>query len=91
MLWIMPRTARLDGLAEILEKQLSVVSRAQLLGLGMKDNAMQYRVRHGGPWQTLLPGREPAMVAQRIRDALTRGLTRPPLPIRTVSSATPIQ
>src|SRR6478672_1400091 len=27
----------------------------QLLVLGMKDNAMQYRVRRGGPWQTLLP------------------------------------
>jgi hypothetical protein len=33
-----------------------VVSRGQLLALGMKDNAMQYRVRRGGPWQTLLPG-----------------------------------
>jgi hypothetical protein len=22
----------------------------------MTDNAMQYRVRRGGPWQTLLPG-----------------------------------
>jgi hypothetical protein len=39
-----------------LAKQSSVVSRTQLLSLGMKDNAMQYRVRRGGPWQTLLPG-----------------------------------
>jgi hypothetical protein len=52
----MPRTARLDGLDELLDKQLSVASRGQLLVLGMKDNAMQYRVRRGGPWQTLLPG-----------------------------------
>ena len=52
----MPRTSSPDGLADLLEQQSSVVSRAQLLALGMKDNAMQYRVRRGGPWQTLLPG-----------------------------------
>jgi hypothetical protein len=52
----MPRTSSRDGLGELLAKQSSVVSRAQLLALGMKDNAMQYRVRRGGPWQTLLPG-----------------------------------
>jgi hypothetical protein len=52
----MPRTSSPAGLAELLEKQSSVVSRGQLLALGMKDNAMQYRVRQGGPWQTLLPG-----------------------------------
>jgi hypothetical protein len=56
MLWTMPRTARLDGLGALLDKQLSVVSRGQLLTLGMTDNAMQYRVRPGGPWQALLPG-----------------------------------
>lgn len=56
MLWAMPRMARLDGLDELLEKQLSVVSRGQLLTLGMTDKAMQYRVRAGGPWQVLLPG-----------------------------------
>jgi hypothetical protein len=52
----MPRTARLDGLDELLEKQLSVVSRGQLLALGMADNGMQYRIRRGGPWQAVLPG-----------------------------------
>jgi hypothetical protein len=52
----MPRTARLEGLDELLEKQLAVVSREQLLGLGMTDSAMQYRVRAAGSWQTLLPG-----------------------------------
>ena len=54
----MPRTssASADGLGQLLEKQSSVVSRGQLLTLGMKDNTMQYRLRRGGPWQTLLPG-----------------------------------
>jgi hypothetical protein len=53
----MPRTSSsLSGLGDLLEKQYSVVSRCQLLTLGMKDYAMQYRVRRGGPWQTLLPG-----------------------------------
>ena len=39
-----------------MEKQLAVVSRGQLLKLGMSDRAMQYRLRRGGPWQMLLPG-----------------------------------
>ena len=52
----MPRTSSPDGLADLLEQQSSVVSRAQLLTLGMKDRALQYRVRRGGPWQKLLPG-----------------------------------
>jgi hypothetical protein len=52
----MPRTVRLDGLGELLDQQFSVVSRGQLLTLGMTDRAMQYRVRAGGPWQILLPG-----------------------------------
>jgi len=56
MLWGMPRIARLDGLDELLDKQLSVASRGQLLALGLADHMMQYRVRKGGPWQTLLPG-----------------------------------
>jgi len=56
MLSGMPRTSSLSGLGELLDKQLSVVSRGQLLSLGMKDNAMRYRLRPGGPWQALLPG-----------------------------------
>jgi hypothetical protein len=52
----MPVTARIDGLSELLDEQFSVVSRGQLLALGMKDTAMQWRVRAGGPWQPLLPG-----------------------------------
>jgi len=56
MLGAMPRTARLEGLDELLDKQLSVASRGQLLALGMTDRAIQHRVRQRGPWQTLLPG-----------------------------------
>ena len=52
----MPRVSAVDGLADLLDRQLSVASRGQLLALGMKDDAMRYRVRPGGPWQTLLPG-----------------------------------
>ena len=52
----MPRNSRLDGLDGLLDQQLAVATRGQLLALGMKDAAMRYRVRRGGPWQTLLPG-----------------------------------
>ena len=52
----MPVTVRIDGLGELLDRQFSVASRGQLLSLGMKDTAMQWRVRPGGPWQALLPG-----------------------------------
>ena len=56
MLGAMPRTSPVDGLGKLLETQSCVVSRGQLLALGMSDNTMQYRLRRGGPWQTLLPG-----------------------------------
>jgi very-short-patch-repair endonuclease len=56
MLCAMPVTVRTDGLDELLDRQFSVVSRGQLLDLGMKDAAVQWRVRAGGPWQALLPG-----------------------------------
>ena len=52
----MPRVSSVDGLPELLDRQLTVASRQQLLALGLRDNAMQYRLRTGGPWQTLLPG-----------------------------------
>lgn len=45
-----------DGLSNLLDNQFAVVSRAQLLGLGMSEDAAQYRIRAGGPWQVLLPG-----------------------------------
>jgi hypothetical protein len=56
MLCFMPVTARIDSLRELLDQQFSVVSRGQLLVLGMTDHVMQWRVRTGGPWQVLLPG-----------------------------------
>jgi hypothetical protein len=52
----MPRTTSVNGLDELLDKQVQVASREQLLGLGMSDRMMQYRLRTGGPWQALLPG-----------------------------------
>ncbi len=39
-----------------MDKQLSVVTRRQLLTLGLTDRAMRHRIRPGGPWQVLLPG-----------------------------------
>ena len=56
MLCFMPVTVRIDGLRELLDQQFSVVSRGQLLVLGMEDHVMQWRIRAGGPWQVLLPG-----------------------------------
>ena len=54
--WGMPRTSSFDGLRQLLDEQLAVASRGQLLALGMNDRAMQYRLRPDGPWQALLPG-----------------------------------
>jgi hypothetical protein len=56
MLCAMPRTVRPEGLTELLDRQLAVISRAQLLGLGMTEKAVRHRLRPGGPWQVLLPG-----------------------------------
>jgi len=52
----MPRISSPAGLPDLLNRQLSLASRSQLLHLGMKDNSMQYRLRVGGPWRALLPG-----------------------------------
>jgi hypothetical protein len=52
----MPRILAPPGLSKLLDKQLAVASRGQLLRLGVTENALQYRVRMGGPWQVLLPG-----------------------------------
>jgi len=52
----MPRISSPAGLPDLLNRQLSLASRSQLLHLGMKDNSMQYRLRVGGPWQAVLPG-----------------------------------
>jgi hypothetical protein len=45
-----------DRLDTLLSEQLGVVSRVQLLGLGMSDKALEHRIRPGGPWQVMLPG-----------------------------------
>jgi very-short-patch-repair endonuclease len=52
----MPVALRVEGVADLLGRQFSVMTRGQLRALGMTDNAMQWRLRAGGPWQTLLPG-----------------------------------
>jgi hypothetical protein len=54
----MPRTAQFDrqALARLAGKQHSVITRAQALDCGMTERVVDYRIRGGGPWQTLLPG-----------------------------------
>jgi hypothetical protein len=56
MLCVMPATVRIDGLEELLDRQFSVTSRSQLLGLGMSASSLRHRIRASGPWQVLLPG-----------------------------------
>jgi len=54
----MPRTAQFDrqALARLAGKQHGVITRAQALDCGMTERVVDYRIRGGGPWQTLLPG-----------------------------------
>jgi hypothetical protein len=54
----MPRTAQFDrrALVGLAAKQHGVVSRSQALECGMTARVVDYRIRGGGPWQTLLPG-----------------------------------
>jgi hypothetical protein len=54
----MARSRTLDqaALARLLRTQHQVVSRDQALACGMTDSTRKYRLRPGGPWQTLLPG-----------------------------------
>lgn len=40
----------------LLEYQRAVISRVQVLGIGMTDDGLRHRIRSGGPWQRLLPG-----------------------------------
>jgi hypothetical protein len=56
-----PRMGRIalfdrDGLAELLTRQVGVISRSQARECGMSDAALRHRIRGGGPWQVLLPG-----------------------------------
>src|SRR2546421_6526826 len=88
----MPRTSSSPGLNELLDKQLSLATRRQLLTLGVTDRAMQYRTRPGGPWQVLLPGiylgaSGPPSMRQKEMAALLYGGpgavgTRPAAPMR---------
>ena len=54
----MPRTSAFDRqrLASLAARQHGVISRAQALECGMTARVVDYRIRSGGPWQTLLPG-----------------------------------
>lgn len=54
----MPRRTCVDlgALSGILERQDSVFSREQALGCGFTDSIIHNRIKHGGPWQRLLPG-----------------------------------
>ncbi len=45
-----------NQLDALLSAQLGVVSRSQLLALGVTERILQYRIRPGGPWQKMLPG-----------------------------------
>jgi adenine-specific DNA-methyltransferase len=54
----MPRTAQFDRqrLTGLAAKQHGVITRPQALACGMTERVVDYRIRGGGPWTTLLPG-----------------------------------
>jgi hypothetical protein len=54
----MAATPKLDRdlLARLLREQHDVIDRGQAFSCGMTDKALQYRIRRGGPWQTVLRG-----------------------------------
>lgn len=54
----MAQSTRTDGdaLANLLYRQLNVITRGQALAIGLTRHALQHRLRLGGPWQSLLPG-----------------------------------
>jgi hypothetical protein len=54
----MPRRSDFDqrGLDRLLSRQHRVLAREQAFDLGMTEKTVRYRLRDGGPWQTLLPG-----------------------------------
>jgi very-short-patch-repair endonuclease len=51
-----PTGADLGALSAILERQQFVISRSQALACGLPSEAIQHRIKTGGPWQRLLPG-----------------------------------
>lgn len=46
----------LRGLQELIRRQDSVVTRAQVLQVGLTRHAVSHRLREGGRWRLLLPG-----------------------------------
>jgi len=54
----MPRltTADLRALSAILQRQQFVIIRSQALACGLTSDAIQHRIKTGGPWQRVLPG-----------------------------------
>jgi hypothetical protein len=53
---ILPVMAEPLALQKLIQRQDSVVSRAQALRAGLSRHAIGYRLRDGGPWRLLLPG-----------------------------------
>jgi len=45
-----------DLLAKLLRRQFDVIGRGQALSCGLTGKALEYRIRPGGPWQTVLRG-----------------------------------
>jgi hypothetical protein len=45
-----------DALVCTLEGQLHLITRQQALAVGLTRHALGYRLRHDGPWQSVLPG-----------------------------------
>jgi very-short-patch-repair endonuclease len=54
----MPRCSKFNraALTAILSQQYQVITRSQVLAIGITESALVHRLRAGGPWQRLLPG-----------------------------------
>jgi very-short-patch-repair endonuclease len=45
-----------EALADLVARQSGVITRSQATDCAMSNDALQHRIRVGGPWQILLPG-----------------------------------
>lgn len=45
-----------EALADLVARQSGVITRGQATNCAMSNDALQHRIRVGGPWQILLPG-----------------------------------
>lgn len=45
-----------ETLADLVARQSGVITRSQATSCAMSNDALQHRIRMGGPWQILLPG-----------------------------------